>query len=176
MDGVLLRPVTQEDAGSLCDSYLRSRERLRPWDPHRDAEFHPPEGQAARLREQLAQRWAGRMMPWVLTTRPASGSPAPSTDTGTGAGTSTDTGTGAGAGRGLATAAVHLVCHLARERFGLPRVEAGTLRHNAASQRVLQKNDFECIGTARNYLHINGAWRDHVLFQRVLYDGPHLTP
>jgi [ribosomal protein S5]-alanine N-acetyltransferase len=32
---------------------------------------------------------------------------------------------------------------------------------------VLEKNGFEQIGLARKYLHINGAWRDHLLFQRV---------
>jgi ribosomal-protein-alanine N-acetyltransferase len=35
------------------------------------------------------------------------------------------------------------------------------------SQRVLEKNGFERIGLARNYLRINGDWRDFLLFQRV---------
>jgi len=32
---------------------------------------------------------------------------------------------------------------------------------------VLEKNRFKLIGLARNYLHIGGAWRDHLLFQRT---------
>jgi ribosomal-protein-alanine N-acetyltransferase len=47
------------------------------------------------------------------------------------------------------------------------RLEAGTLVDNVASQRVLEKNGFERIGLARAYLRIAGAWRDHILFQRV---------
>jgi ribosomal-protein-alanine N-acetyltransferase len=35
------------------------------------------------------------------------------------------------------------------------------------SQRVLEKNRFERIGLARNYLRINGDWRDFILFQRL---------
>ena len=50
---------------------------------------------------------------------------------------------------------------------GLHRLEAGTLVDNTGSQRVLEKNGFERIGLARQYLHINGTWRDHLLFQRV---------
>ena len=55
-------------------------------------------------------------------------------------------------------------------RLGLHRLEAGTLVDNVASQRVLEKNGFELIGLARNYLHIAGAWRDHLLFQRTAED------
>lgn len=43
---------------------------------------------------------------------------------------------------------------------------------NAASQRVLAKCGFEEFGLAPRYLHIDGEWRDHRLFQRVLHDGP----
>jgi ribosomal-protein-alanine N-acetyltransferase len=59
-----------------------------------------------------------------------------------------------------------LVDHAFAE-LDLHRLEAGTLVDNLASQRVLTKNGFERIGLARNYLHISGAWRDHVLFQRT---------
>jgi [ribosomal protein S5]-alanine N-acetyltransferase len=38
---------------------------------------------------------------------------------------------------------------------------------NVASQRVLEKNAFELIGLARNYLRINVEWRDQFLFQRT---------
>jgi ribosomal-protein-alanine N-acetyltransferase len=31
----------------------------------------------------------------------------------------------------------------------------------------LKKNGFERIGLARRYLCIAGAWRDHLLFQRL---------
>ena len=55
--------------------------------------------------------------------------------------------------------------------WGLHRLEAGTLVDNVASQRVLRRNGFEQFGLAPRYLHINGEWRDHVLFQRLNEDG-----
>ena len=64
-------------------------------------------------------------------------------------------------------------CHPLRLRrraaeLGLHRIQAATLRHNIASQTVLARNGFSTIGTAENYLRINGSWQDHVLFQRIL--------
>jgi ribosomal-protein-alanine N-acetyltransferase len=73
-------------------------------------------------------------------------------------------------GRGLATGAVAAVAEIAFEELGLHRLEAGTLVDNVASQRVLEKNRFTRIGIAPRYLHIDGAWRDHLLFQRTLED------
>jgi ribosomal-protein-alanine N-acetyltransferase len=55
--------------------------------------------------------------------------------------------------------------------LGLHRLEAGTLVDNPASQRVLEKNGFELVGLARNYLHIGGEWRDHLLYQRTAEGG-----
>src|SRR6476646_10044040 len=55
----------------------------------------------------------------------------------------------------------------AGSRYRFVIEEAGTLVDNVASQRVLEKNGFERIGLARAYLRIAGAWRDHILFQRV---------
>ena len=70
-------------------------------------------------------------------------------------------------GRGHASAAVAAVLELAFGELGLHRVEAGTLVHNTASQRVLARNGFERYGLAPEYLRIGGRWQDHVLFQRL---------
>ena len=70
-------------------------------------------------------------------------------------------------GRGFATAAVAHMLVVAFDELELHRVQAATLPHNAASQRVLERNGFECIGLARAYLQIAGRWQDHILFQRI---------
>ena len=74
------------------------------------------------------------------------------------------------AGRGVATAAVGCTLGLAWEQLGLHRVQAATLLHNAASQRVLARTGFERIGVAPAYLRIAGRWQDHLLFQRLAPD------
>ena len=74
-------------------------------------------------------------------------------------------------GRGLATAAVAAMKRLAFDQLGLHRIEAGTLPHNAASQRVLERNGFVRFGLAPAYLNIAGVWQDHVMYQ-VLSPDP----
>jgi ribosomal-protein-alanine N-acetyltransferase len=68
-------------------------------------------------------------------------------------------------GRGVATAAVARIVRVAFGELGLHRIEAGTLVHNAASQRVLERNGFRRYGLAPRYLKIAGDWQDHVLYQ-----------
>jgi ribosomal-protein-alanine N-acetyltransferase len=53
--------------------------------------------------------------------------------------------------------------------LGLHRLQAATLRHNAASQKILQRSDFGEIGLAPAYLKIAGSWQDHILYQRILF-------
>lgn len=67
-------------------------------------------------------------------------------------------------GSGLTTEAARAVVRFAFESLKLHRVQAGTLPHNVASQRVLAKLGFRQEGYARNYLNIAGRWQDHVLF------------
>ena len=74
------------------------------------------------------------------------------------------------AGRGVVPVAVALVCDHLFGALGLHRVEIAVRPENSASLRVVQKLGFEPIGLARSYLHINGQWRDHELFQLVRDD------
>ncbi|WP_328888787.1 GNAT family N-acetyltransferase [Streptomyces sp. NBC_00316] len=173
---VRLRPVAAADAASLADALTRSRTYMQPWEPVRPDAFYTEQGQQERLAGMLADRAAGRAMPWVITD---------AEDRAIGSFTLSNIVYGAFcsavlgywvdvayAGRGLATAAVQQICTVARDGLRLHRVEAGTVLDNAASQRVLAKCGFEEFGTAPRFLHINGGWRDHRLFQRILHDGP----
>ncbi|MEU7135650.1 GNAT family N-acetyltransferase [Streptomyces sp. NPDC046261] len=173
--GILLRPATPHDAAGLARAYRLNRAHLRPWEPRRGEAFFTTEGQAERLRDLAGLRRAGRAMPWVLMT--GDGDEVVGvvnlSNIVQGPFRSTNLGYWIAAGhtgKGLATAAVTAVCRDADERLGLHRIEAGTVVSNSASQRVLAKCGFELIGTARNYLHIDGQWRDHLLFHRILND------
>jgi ribosomal-protein-alanine N-acetyltransferase len=70
-------------------------------------------------------------------------------------------------GRGIATAAVGAALRSAFGDLGLHRVQADTLIHNTASQRVLERNGFRRIGMAPEYLRIAGRWQDCYLHQRL---------
>lgn len=77
------------------------------------------------------------------------------------------------AGKGIMTRAVALVLPFVFDTLSLHRIEAACLPDNVASRRVLTRNGFQEIGIAENYLQINGAWRDHMLFglTRERYDS-----
>ena len=70
-------------------------------------------------------------------------------------------------GRGVATTALRRLIGVGFGDLDLHRLDAGTLVDNARSQKVLQACGFEEIGLAREYLLINGEWRDHLLFQLI---------
>ncbi|MFE2272464.1 GNAT family N-acetyltransferase [Streptomyces lavendulae] len=175
IDGVEMRGVTVDDAAALADVVTRNREAMKPYEPFRREEFYTEAGQRARIEALLAERESGLTLPFLLV---SGGTPVGSINLGSIAlGPLRSGGIGYWVdrdwhGKGLATAAVEEVCRIAREEVGLHRIEAGTLLDNYASQRVLAKTGFTEFGVAPRYLHINGAWRDHRLFQRLLHDDP----
>jgi len=174
-DGYSLRPLTLDHAEGLAAAYARNREHLAPWDPSRPEEFYTPEGQAESLRERLGLQEQGLFDNYTLF--------APD-DTIVGRANLQNIIRGTMQGgtlgywvdhahtrRGLATAAVEFLEERALE-LGLHRLEAGTMVENVPSQKVLVARGFEQYGLVPQFLYLNGAWRDHVLFQKILHDRP----
>ena len=162
----MIRPLVPGDAEELAALYTANRSFLAPFDPEHPDAFFTVAGQEERLAAlEEPERWRFA----VLDGDEIAGTISLNNVV-RGAFRSASTGYWIDRrrnGRGLATTAVADVVRFAFSTAGLHRVEAGTLLDNIASQRVLEKNGFERIGIARRYLHIAGAWRDHVLFQRV---------
>ena len=69
-------------------------------------------------------------------------------------------------GNGYMKEAVALVVDYAFNELDLHRIEATTLVDNIRSQNVLKACQFEELGVCNNYLHINGKWRDHIIFYK----------
>jgi [ribosomal protein S5]-alanine N-acetyltransferase len=168
------RLVRPEDAPALARLVRENRENLAPYEPPRAESYFSEEGQAVLIAELLSDHERGAGLPHVIL-----GS------VGQVAGRITLSNIVRGAfqscvfgywvdaaqrGQGLATAAVASVKTIAFAELGLHRMEAGTLLHNVASQRVLRRNGFHPIGVAQDYLHIGGRWQDHVLFQVIAPD------
>ena len=159
----MIRPLSLADAPDLLALRLANREFLAPFDPVRAEEFFTLEAQTEIARNADGLTFA------ILDAGELAGTISLSNVV-YGAFRSANLGYWVDAkrnGRGLATRAVAAVVEHAFGPLSLHRLQAGTLVGNVASQRVLEKNRFELIGLARNYLHIGGAWRDHLLFQRT---------
>lgn len=76
------------------------------------------------------------------------------------------------AGRGLTPLAVALTIDYCFRVERLHRVEIAVRPENANSLRVVEKLGLQQVGFAPRYLHINGAWRDHVLFAITAEECP----
>jgi ribosomal-protein-alanine N-acetyltransferase len=68
------------------------------------------------------------------------------------------------------TAAVRAFLPFAFGALRLHRVEAACIPSNTASARLLERCGFIREGRAREYLCINGAWQDHLLYARLKTD------
>ncbi|GAA4933592.1 GNAT family N-acetyltransferase [Streptomonospora halophila] len=169
------RLLTAKDAPELAELLQRNREFLAPWEPVRDDSYFTADAQRARLEYALTQHAAGRLLPLaVLDDTGRIADQVTVNDIVRGAFQSAPIGywvAEACNGRGLATKAVAETVQTAFADLGLHRVEAATLPHNTASQRVLLRNGFTAYGRAPQYLHIAGSWREHILYQAINPDA-----
>jgi ribosomal-protein-alanine N-acetyltransferase len=162
----VLRQAAAADAQAILELRLANRERLAPYEPDTD----DPD---TRYRLDGIERWVenpGRfailddgVVAGTLGLFNPSGLPLRSAILGYWVGE-------AHAGRRLATRAVGEALAIAFGEMQLHRVEAGTRPENVASQRVLERNGFTCVGLLRRHLLIGGEWCDHLLWERLADD------
>jgi [ribosomal protein S5]-alanine N-acetyltransferase len=165
------RLIATEDAPVLAELLTANKEFLAPWEPLRGADYFTVTGQLAVIENALEEYRQGTALPSVIldgagqvagriTLNGIVRGPFLSCSVGYWVAQSAN-------GRGLATAAVRDVIEVAFGQLGLHRIQAETLLHNFASQRVLERNGFVRIGLAPNYLKIAGRWQDMILYQVV---------
>ena len=174
-DGYSFRSLRPDDAVALAAAYARNREHLARWDPERPATFFTEAGQAASIEERLGLEAQGLFQNHLII--------GPLGDV-VGRANIQNIVRGTMQGgtlgywvdkdhvrRGLAGAAVEFLEQRALE-LGLHRLEAGTMVTNLPSQRVLESCGYQRYGLAPKLLFLDGAWRDHVLYQKLLHDRP----
>lgn len=173
-EGYRIHRLFAADGPALTEAYRRNRAHLEPWEPRREESFFTVEGQTVAILAQLETAAQGLVVPWLLTQGQDVVGRVNLNNVVMGVLRSASIGYWVDeqhTGRGLASGAVGFACEQAARR-GLHRLEAGTLVHNVASQRVLERSGFEYYGLAPKFLFIAGDWRDHRLYQRILHDRP----
>ena len=171
----MIRLVAIDDAPALAELLSANREFLAPWQPIRAEDYFTPDGQREAIDNALIEYERGITVPNVILSDGGVVGCVTLSNIVRGAFQSCNLGYWVDAehnGRGLGTAAVRESVDLAFGPLGLHRVEAGTLRHNIGSQRVLERNGFIRFGTAPAYLRIAGRWQDHVLYQTLNHSMP----
>jgi len=68
--------------------------------------------------------------------------------------------------RGITTEAVITLTEFAFSELRLHRIEISFRPENDASKRVAEKSGYHYEGIRPRFLHIDGQWRDHVVFVR----------
>jgi len=79
------------------------------------------------------------------------------------------------AGRGAMRGAMPLVFEHAFGQLGLHRLQANVQPDNLASRALLAATGWREEGFAPRYLHIDGAWRDHVMYAITAEEIPRRT-
>jgi ribosomal-protein-alanine N-acetyltransferase len=163
-----IEPLEAEHAAGLADFFRRNDAHLRPWDPPRPAGVREVAFWAAEAARAAEDRRDGAALRWVLRA-PAAGAVLGRvniTQIVRGPFQSCMLGYALDAaqqGRGLMHEALQAVLPYCFESLKLHRVQAGYLPTNLRSARLLARLGFRVEGLARDYLFIDGAWRDHVL-------------
>lgn len=179
--GVRLRVVQMADAEELAALYAENREYLRPWEPERDDSYFTAEGQRDNLHGLVKAYATGEMWPGAILVDGAIAGRITLNNVLRGPLQSCFVGywvARAHTGRGVATEALRQALDVAFGALRLHRVEAFTRVDNVASQRVLRRNGFTLVGTARRHIHLDGRWHDEHIFERLAPwdDGVALTP
>ncbi|MFI0480648.1 GNAT family N-acetyltransferase [Actinomadura sp. 9N215] len=179
--GVRLRVVQMADAEALAALCRSNRAYLRPWEPERDDSYFTVDGQRDNLHSLVEAYATGEMWPGVILVDGELAGRISLNHILRGPLQTCFVGywvARAHAGRGVATEALRQALDVAFDGLGLHRVEAFTRVDNLASQRVLERNGFTAVGTARRHIHVDGRWHDERFFERLAPwdDGITLTP
>lgn len=175
----MLRPMRLRDAADWERVRRYNAAWLKPWEATLPSPAGPgPQSYAALVRGLKRQARAGRMLPWLIIYNPPgqartdrhrpalAGQLTVSNIVGGSAG-SAQIGYWVDqrlAGRGLTPASVAMAADYCFQTLLLHRIEIAIRPENVRSLRVVQKLAFRAEGMRPRYLHINGDWRDHLIF------------
>jgi ribosomal-protein-alanine N-acetyltransferase len=171
--GVVLRPYRRSDAAAWSASRRANEEWLARWEPTPPrgswADLNSPGSFRAVYRELRRVARAGQAMPFAvcvswrsrerLVGQVTIGNIVRRAFCSGYAGYWIDS---RYAGRGIIPIALALSVDHAFRHGGLHRVEVNIRPENTASRRVVEKLGFREEAHHARYLHIDGAWRDHI--------------
>ena len=166
--GVRLRPLTMGDGAAWREVRKRNAEWLKRWDatapPGADAR---PRTFTSMVRSLRKAARAGTQLPFAVEVDGAFVGQISVNNIVRGSAQFASIGYWIDervANRGITTRGVALAIDYCFNVVGLHRIEVAIRPENAASLRVVDKLGIEFIGLAPRYLHIDGEWRDHLLF------------
>lgn len=166
-----LMPADENLAALVADFYRRNEAHLAPWDPPAPPALATEAFQQERLRIARAEMAAGTAYRWwiqPLVTPTIIVGKVSLTQVARGAFQNAMLGYAIDReyeGLGLMREALQaVITHAFSAEFNLHRIQANIRPENLRSIGIIQRLGFEQEGLAREYLFIDGAWRDHLMF------------
>lgn len=167
---VKLKILTPENAPEIFEYYSRNREHLKPFEPSRDESFFTMEVQRSILAEGFKQYLNGNNAGFGIFKDDYLIGKISVSNIILGIFRSAFVGYSIDEkeqNKGYMKEALSLVSDYCFNDLGLHRLEASTLLDNIKSQRVLKSCGFKELGINKNYLFINGEWKDHMAFYKI---------
>jgi ribosomal-protein-alanine N-acetyltransferase len=171
-----LRPHRARDALAWSEVRTVNQEWLEPWEPTRGqpwATQHSVPEYSPLLRSLRRGARSGQMLPWVITYEGRFAGQLTLGNIVRGASCSAYAGywvDGRLAGRGIVPTALAMAVDHGFRHAALHRVEVNIRPENVASRRVVEKLGLREEGYHPRFLHIDGAWRDHVGYAVTVED------
>ena len=166
-----LLPVHESLAPQVAAFYRRNAVHLAPWDPPSPPGVATETFQRGRLRNATAEMAAGTACRWWLQLQVE-----PTIVVGSVSLTQIARGAFQNAMLGYAIDCEHeglglmrealqvVITHAFSAEFNLHRIQANVRPENVRSIGIIRRLGFEQEGLALQYLFINCAWRDHLMF------------
>lgn len=171
-DRTLITLIRPDDAEDICAYYLRNGDHLDRWEPLRPAGYHTPEEWKIRAMDFAGEILKGIAYRYVVRLEGNREIIAVANFTSVVRGVFLACYLGYSLdrtmqGKGLMFEVLDTLIPHVLQHYGLHRIMAHYMPENARSGALLARLGFEVEGRARDYLKINGAWRDHVLTARI---------
>ncbi len=173
-----LRYLLEQDAALAHDYVCRNRHHLAPWEPARDEAYYTLDKARERLLSNQKQIEAGLASLFAVIHNQQMVGICHFSNIVRGAFQACHLGYAIDQrlqGHGYMQEALQLGIGYMFAEKGLHRIMANYLPENQRSGKLLQKLGFEREGYARDYLKINGVWRDHILTALIAPDPSEMT-
>lgn len=165
---MIVRLAYERDNYRLADYYSLNKDFLTPWEPIRDNSHFQPAGWNNRLHVMSEMHRQGSAFHFLLLDNDENEviGVANFSNVLRGAFHACYLGYSLGEkwqGQGLMHEGLIQAIQYMQKHQGMHRIMANYMPHNSRSGNLLTRLGFEREGYARQYLQINGEWRDHVL-------------
>lgn len=166
---LILRCAAETDVDALLRFFDENREHMAPWEPPRPEDFHTAEFWRTQVgRHRRAFETGSALMLFMfprgeptdvigqISYTSIMRGPAQMCTVGYALASTAQ-------GQGYMHEGLKASLDYVFDELNLHRVMANFMPHNLRSNAVLRRLGFAVEGYARDFLYVNGAWRDHVL-------------